>query len=146
MRSRLLALRAVAAAAICVAAPVAGASAARAQDGVTATVGRTVVAAQARVRVTVEGCEDGRATVSSGAFVRAVTVSGSRGALYGDLTVKSATAAGRYDISVRCDGREHGRAGRLQVAGAGPDRQGRDQGDAAPYAPVHAGGGGTAAS
>ncbi|WP_037843094.1 hypothetical protein [Streptomyces sp. NRRL F-5126] len=143
MRSGLLALRAAGAAAILVAAPVYGATAAQAQDNVTATISSTVIAAQGHVQVKVEGCRHGRARVSSSAFVQAVTISsGSGDALYGDVSIKSFMAAGSYDISVSCDGHDHGHVGRFQVVDHGHDHGGYDH--RRPYAPVHAGGGGTA--
>ncbi|MGQ4515646.1 hypothetical protein [Streptomyces sp. DW26H14] len=144
MRSGLLALRAAGVAGILVAVPVYGATAAQAHDGVTATVDPTAIATRGQARITVEGCRDGRATVSSSAFVRVVTVSGSSRTMYGDVSVKSLTAAGSYDISVNCDGHDHGRAGRFEVVGGAHGHDGH-QGVASPHAPVRAGGGGTAA-
>jgi hypothetical protein len=146
MRSRLLAFRAAGVAVIAVAAPVLGATGAQARDGVTATVSPTVIAAQGQVQVKVDGCRDGRATVSSSAFARVVTISGSRRTMYGDVSIKSVMAAGSYDISVSCDGHDHGRVGHFQVVDAGRgDRshEGRG-GHPVPHAPVQAGGGGTA--
>jgi hypothetical protein len=146
MRSRLLALRAaVVAAVILVAAPVAGATAARAGNGVTATVSPAVVAARGRVQVTVDGCKDGRARVSSSAFARVVTITGSRHTMYADVSIKSSTAAGSYGIKVSCDGHDHGTAGRFRVVAGARSGQGAGGHDRpAPYAPVRAGGGGTA--
>lgn len=140
MRSRLIALRAVGAAAVLVlAAP--AAQAAYAADSVEVTVFPDGVAPGGDVEIQVQGCKGTTGAVTSRAFVAQteLTVRSSGRHMSGETTVKAGVTIGTYEVSVRCDGREHAGAGRIKVVKQQPDHQ------PTPVAPVRAGGGGTAA-
>jgi hypothetical protein len=145
MRSRLLALRAAAAAVIVMVAPVDAAAAAQAHGGVKVTISPSVVAPGGEVEIKVEGCQGDRAKVTSDAFSREAKAGGdSRSALHGDASIKGSAEPGSYDVDVRCDGRSHDGAGTVRVVQAAGSTPHDQNGHPTPYAPVQAGGGGTA--
>ncbi|MFG3494347.1 hypothetical protein [Streptomyces sp. NPDC047928] len=141
MRSGLLALRSVAAAAA-VLVPAALAGPAHAGDNADVTV--KVIPATARpgadVDLRVSGCSGTTGSARSKAFVADAELSGRDGKgkpLHGDTTVKSSLPSGVYAITVVCDGRDHHDVGSVHVTHNPPPPT--------PHAPVKAGGGGTAA-
>ena len=120
MRSRLVALRAAGAIAVLATGPVVCAGVARADDPVTVaggsakvTVTPSAVVPGGEIEIRVEGCERSPATATSGAFVAEAALTGRDEGravpLFGETTIRSSAAPGRYDVSVGCDGR--GRAG-----------------------------------
>ncbi|MFF0431930.1 PT domain-containing protein [Streptomyces sp. NPDC004327] len=173
MRSGPIALRAAGAALVLVLAPTAGT--ALAHDGVEAAVTPAAAAPGADVDVRVTGCGGPTGAAKSPAFVADAELSargGGTSALAGGARVRSGLEEGTYEISVTCDGHDHDAVGTLRVGrhqkpagqpsgkpagqptgqptGQAAQRPGhqpahRPTGHSSPIAPVHAGGGGTAA-
>ncbi|MFI5754511.1 hypothetical protein [Streptomyces sp. NPDC051569] len=155
MRSGLLALRAVGALTVLVAAPVLGATAAQAHDSVRVTITPSAIAAGGEVAIRVEGCRSHSGVAASPVFVANAELSGRDDGrdspLFGDTTIKSSARPGSYEINVSCDGHGHSGSGTVQVIHhSRPDHDGRPDHDErpghheTPFAPVRAGGGGTA--
>ncbi|MFF5567261.1 hypothetical protein ACFY7Z_21905 [Streptomyces sp. NPDC012623] len=182
MRSALLALRAAGAVTVLVAVPVLGTTAAQAKDSVRVTVNPSTAGPGGEVEVQVEGCKGHSAVAKSRVFAsnadlarrafgeeynqdQAETARNPDYAvpLRGHVKIKQSATAGRYEINVSCDGRDHASSGSIEIVhdgrsdggrdGAGDRDRGRDHTrgdherrdhDRTPYAPVRAGGGGTA--
>ncbi|MFJ3904186.1 hypothetical protein [Streptomyces sp. NPDC090025] len=145
MRSGPLALRAAGAAVVLVLAPTAGT--ALAHDGVQATVTPGTASPGADVDVRVTGCDGTTGAARSQAFVAQAELTGRDGGknpLFGDTTLKSELEDGTYKVSVTCDGHEHQDVGWVQVR-RHHEPSHRPTHHPSPIAPVHAGGGGTAA-
>lgn len=144
MRSGPIALRAAGAALVLVLAPMTGG--AYAHDGVKATVTPSGASPGADVDVRVEGCEGTTGAAKSPAFVADTELTGrdgGRSPLYGDTTVRSGLEEGTYKVGVTCDGHDHPDVGAVEVRHHRPTPEPSHH--PSPVAPVHAGGGGTAA-
>ncbi|WMX46859.1 hypothetical protein [Streptomyces roseicoloratus] len=162
MSSGPIALRAAGAAVALVLAPAAGT--ALAHDGVQATVAPATAAPGADIDVHVTGCKGATGAARSQAFVADAELTGpeggKKGRLTGDTTLKSGLEDGTYKVSVTCDGHDHHDVGSVRVRrhhepthkpshpptnkpSHEPARKPTQH--ASPVAPVHAGGGGTAA-
>ncbi|WP_267243854.1 hypothetical protein [Streptomyces sp. PR69] len=116
MRSGLIALRGAGVAGVLIIAP--AGPAAYAADPVKATPTPAALAPGGEVEVRVTGCPEARGTVSSKAFVADAELAaddGARTRLIGSTTVKSTVKVGAYEIQVDCGGREHPKAGRIEV-------------------------------
>ncbi|MEV0252812.1 hypothetical protein AB0H82_00815 [Streptomyces sp. NPDC050732] len=134
MRIRSLALRRVGVAVVLAAVLPAGAAQAHDKDAVRATVTPSDAAPGATVEVSVSGCGGTTGTAGSGAFEGDAELTGRDGgkyALNGSTKIRRGVS-GTFDVTVTCDGHPHQGVGTVQV--------GRN--DAAPVAPVRAGGGG----
>ncbi|MFD8568209.1 hypothetical protein [Streptomyces sp. NPDC059639] len=143
MRTGLLALRAAGAAAVLVTLPAGAAHAAPAKDGGSVTVTPYGVSPGTEVDLRVSGCDGKTGRASSAAFVAAVPLSPSadRPTLFGEARVKSSAAPGTYDILVVCPGHDIV----SEIKGSIRVLPGGHTPAPTPTAPVHAGGGGTAA-
>ncbi|MEV5905632.1 hypothetical protein [Streptomyces sp. NPDC052127] len=114
----------------------------------------------AEVTLKVSGCGGRTATAASAAFVADAQLAGAGGTLVGDTRVRSSIVAGTYDVQITCV--DFKVKGRVKVGASSPAESSRtsepsrssDFGSSEPYgpstpaspvAPVHAGGGGTAA-
>ncbi|HET6859495.1 MAG TPA: hypothetical protein VFH94_20705 [Streptomyces sp.] len=139
MRSALLALRAAGVAAVLMAAP---ATAAYAHDSVSIQVTPSTIAPGGEVELRVSDCKGTTGVARSSAFSRGETdlngKDGRENPLYGEARISSSIGSGTYEISVDCDGHNHHKVGTVTVVHHRPTHH------ATPYAPVHAGGGGTA--
>ncbi|MGW4226234.1 hypothetical protein ACWEG1_22580 [Streptomyces bauhiniae] len=97
------------------------------------------------VSLRVRGCTASQGTAVSSAFVSDARLTGGQGDLSGETRVRTSLKAGAYDVRITCA--DYSFTGRISVdeagAGARPDAE-PDTGPS-PVAPVHAGGGGTAA-
>ncbi|MEU6090534.1 hypothetical protein ABZ865_27750 [Streptomyces sp. NPDC047085] len=128
--------------------------AAHAADGGTNDGGVTVTPAAPApgndVSLRVRGCSGSQGTAVSDAFVSDARLTGAQGALGGETRVRSSLQPGAYDVRVSCAGRSF--TERITVGDpSGGGRQSGQSSDAnepaapaSPFAPVHAGGGGTA--
>ncbi|MFD4785705.1 hypothetical protein ACFWN1_01185 [Streptomyces sp. NPDC058459] len=103
------------------------------------------------VSLRVRGCTASQGTAASSAFVSDARLTGGQGDLSGQTRVRTSLKAGAYDVRITCA--DHSFTGRISVdepgAGVRPG-SGSGSGDEpdtgpSPVAPVHAGGGGTAA-
>ncbi|MYZ08063.1 hypothetical protein GT028_11920 [Streptomyces sp. SID2999] len=101
------------------------------------------------VSLRVRGCTASQGTAVSSAFVSDARLTGGQGDLSGQTRVRTSLKAGAYDVRITCA--DYSFTGRISVdesgAGARPDSGSDDGPDTgpSPVAPVHAGGGGTAA-
>lgn len=101
------------------------------------------------VSLRVRGCTASQGTAVSSAFVSDARLTGGQGDLSGQTRVRTSLKAGAYDVRITCA--DYSFTGRISVdesgAGARPDSDSDDGPDTgpSPVAPVHAGGGGTAA-
>ncbi|MER5545128.1 hypothetical protein ACWDBD_06335 [Streptomyces sp. NPDC001118] len=140
------------------------AHAAHAADAGPVSVTPASPAPGADVALRVRGCSGRQGTAVSPAFVSDARLTGGQGSLSGETRVRSSLKPGAYDVRVTCadyviSGRiTVGDRGTGTVQGAGTGRgTGSDRGDgqsekpgrepvdgASPFAPVRAGGGGTA--
>ncbi|MEU9013013.1 hypothetical protein AB0D12_25285 [Streptomyces sp. NPDC048479] len=156
MRSGLIALRAVGAAAVLVLAP--AATAAYADDSVKVTIAPASAAPGGRIELRVSGCKGTTGAVASQGFVADAELSrrvGQNTQLFGNTMVKVGVKPGAYDVNVTCDGLGHSASGRVQVVQHQPAQQPTNQAtqqptnqpsqQPTPVAPVRAGGGGAAA-
>ncbi|MEU9266529.1 hypothetical protein AB0E04_13920 [Streptomyces sp. NPDC048251] len=113
----------------------------------------------AEITLTVSGCGGRTATAASAAFVADAQLAGAGGTLVGDTRVRSSIGAGTYDVQITCvDFKVKGRV-KVVAPSADSSRTSEPSGSsdfgssepygpstpASPVAPVHAGGGGTAA-
>ncbi|MFI8346681.1 hypothetical protein [Streptomyces sp. NPDC085596] len=103
------------------------------------------------VSLRVRGCTASQGTAVSSAFVSDARLTGGQGDLSGETRVRTSLKAGAYDVRITCA--DYSFTGRISVDESGhgtrPDSDsdsdsGPDTGPS-PVAPVHAGGGGTAA-
>ncbi|MFG3045335.1 hypothetical protein ACGFZR_10465 [Streptomyces sp. NPDC048241] len=109
------------------------------------------------VSLRVRGCTASQGTAVSSAFVSDARLTGGQGDLSGETRVRTSLKAGAYDVRITCA--DYSFTGRISVDESGhgtrPDADsGSDSGPGSddgpdtgpsPIAPVHAGGGGTAA-
>ncbi|MFD7886015.1 hypothetical protein ACFV3N_26660 [Streptomyces bauhiniae] len=101
------------------------------------------------VSLRVRGCTASQGTAVSSAFVSDARLTGGQGDLSGQTRVRTSLKAGAYDVRITCA--DYSFTGRISVdesgAGTRPDSDSDDGPDTgpSPVAPVHAGGGGTAA-
>ncbi|WP_420033830.1 hypothetical protein ACN2WE_15660 [Streptomyces sp. cg28] len=142
MRTGLLALRAAGAAAALVALPVSAAPA-HAEGGGSVTVTPYGVPSGTEVDLRVSGCDGRTGTATSAAFVGPARLgpSADQPTLFGEARVKSSAAPGTYEILVVCPGRDI----LSEIKGSVRVLPGGHTTPPSPTAPVHAGGGGTAA-
>jgi hypothetical protein len=142
------------------------ATAAFAGSSVKATVSPAAIAPGGEVEIRVVGCRDRSGGARSDAFATEAALSpkGHYGWLVGRARIRSDVKPGTYDVRVRCDLREHRRAGSVDVTRhhskphppepapsktfrhdePGPPHPSAPQTHASPVAPVQAGGGGAA--
>ncbi|MEU6814840.1 hypothetical protein [Streptomyces sp. NPDC046860] len=123
------------------------------QDGAAHGTGGLTVAPAAPVPGTdvslrVRGCTASQGTAVSNAFVSDARLTGGQGDLSGQTRVRSSLAAGAYDVRITCA--DYSFTGRISVDESGPGARPDSDDDEpdtgpSPVAPVHAGGGGTAA-
>ncbi|MEW2318878.1 hypothetical protein [Streptomyces bauhiniae] len=99
------------------------------------------------VSLRVRGCTASQGTAVSSAFVSDARLTGGQGDLSGQTRVRTSLKAGAYDVRITCA--DYSFTGRISVdeAGSGtrPDSDAEPDTGPSPVAPVHAGGGGTAA-
>ncbi|WP_167513657.1 hypothetical protein [Streptomyces bauhiniae] len=99
------------------------------------------------VSLRVRGCTASQGTAVSSAFVSDARLTGGQGDLSGETRVRTSLKAGAYDVRITCA--DYSFTGRISVdeAGSGtrPDSDSGPDTGPSPVAPVHAGGGGTAA-
>ncbi|MBV1947892.1 hypothetical protein [Streptomyces sp. BV129] len=99
------------------------------------------------VSLRVRGCTASQGTAVSSAFVSDARLTGGQGDLSGETRVRTSLKAGAYDVRVTCA--DYSFTGRISVdessLGARPDSDDEPDTGPSPVAPVHAGGGGTAA-
>ncbi|MFJ6846182.1 hypothetical protein ACIQRE_26365 [Streptomyces griseoluteus] len=101
------------------------------------------------VSLRVRGCTASQGTAVSSAFVSDARLTGGQGDLSGETRVRTSLKAGAYDVRITCA--DYSFTGRISVDESGPGARPDTDSDAepdtgpSPVAPVHAGGGGTAA-
>ncbi|MGW3356511.1 hypothetical protein ACWDFL_13975 [Streptomyces bungoensis] len=100
----------------------------------------------ADVSLRVRGCTGAQGTAASPAFVSDARLTGGQGTLTGDTRVRTSLQPGAYPVRITCSGSVIDQ--RIVVgwgsASGGPVEAGPGAGSASPFAPVQAGGGGTA--
>ncbi|MEU9342971.1 hypothetical protein AB0D74_17365 [Streptomyces sp. NPDC048278] len=114
-----------------------------AADGRGVTVTPASPSAGSVVALRASGCSDTTGTAVSTAFVSDARLGGTGGDLTGQAQVRSTAGAGTYTVQVSCGGSAvTGSVTVVRESSAQQDTPGVPP--ASPFAPVHAGGGGTA--
>ncbi|MFJ5263625.1 hypothetical protein ACIQAC_24495 [Streptomyces sp. NPDC088387] len=114
------------------------APAAHAADGAV-SISPSSPAPGGEIALRVTGCDGTTATAASPAFVSEARLTGADGTLTGDTMIRSSLKSGAYDVTITCADRTA--RGSIKVSGSSAE----PSAPASPTAPVHAGGGGTAA-